>query len=381
MFDVSDHLHELRRRPTDWLADRREELVREQRRLRVEELAVVRVLDERGALDDAMAARDGVSVRAARETVETARALESLPEIAAVAHAGKLSGEQLGHVAMLADEASDAVWAVRAPNTAPVDLARMARTCRKPTAEEGRARRDARSLRMWWKPNTGMLQVRGELPDVDGARFEATINRMVDRMRPPKGEAWDTRDHRGADALVELCDRSEHTDDNDDNDDNNDCRMSLAPRPLFVVEVPQHGPAEIAGIPLPDAMVEQLRANAAIEPVLVDDHGARLATCTRRSVLSPKITRAVLLRDGHCRWPGCERGTGLQIHHLVPRSWGGGDDIANLAAVCTGGGTDHHTKLVPHGDWILEGNPNQPDGLRLTRGAAGSPESRAGPGR
>ena len=82
---------------------------------------------------------------------------------------------------------------------------------------------------------------------------------------------------------------------------------------------------------------------------------------------------------GHCRWPGCERRTGLQIHHLVPRSWGGGDDIANLAAVCTGGGTDHHTKLVPHGDWLLEGNPNQPDGLRLTRRAAGSPESRAGP--
>jgi hypothetical protein len=73
----------------------------------------------------------------------------------------------------------------------------------------------------------------------------------------------------------------------------------------------------------------------------------------------------VLLRDGHCRCGTCDRRHGLQIHHLWPRSWGGTDDIANLAAVCTGGGTDHHTKLVPHGPRVLLGNPNRPDRLHL----------------
>src|SRR5712692_11220983 len=125
MFDVADRLDGLRCRPTEWLVARREGLVREQRRLRVEELAVTRVLDERGALDEATAARDGVSERSVRETVETARALESSPEVAAAAHAGELSAEQLGHVAALADEASDAEWARRAPNVAPADLARL----------------------------------------------------------------------------------------------------------------------------------------------------------------------------------------------------------------------------------------------------------------
>jgi hypothetical protein len=38
------------------------------------ELAVTAVLDQRGAVDDSLAARDGVSVRSVRETVETARA-------------------------------------------------------------------------------------------------------------------------------------------------------------------------------------------------------------------------------------------------------------------------------------------------------------------
>jgi hypothetical protein len=51
------------------------------------------------------------------------------------------------------------------------------------------------------------------------------------------------------------------------------------------------------------------------------------------------------------------------VHHLTPVSWGGTDDMANLAAVCPA----HHALLIPHGDLILEGNPNQPDGLTLRR--------------
>ncbi len=308
-----------------------------------------------GTLDESTAAQDGVSLRTVRETVECARALESLPEIAAVAHAGQLSDEQLLAVTQLADPSSDAEWARRAPNVAPSDLARLARSQQKPTVEDARKRREARSLRWWWQAERGMLSIRGELADLDGAQFEATMNRMIDRMRPPKGQPWDSREHRAADALVELCERFA------------DVESPVArSKPLLVVEVPLQGPAEIAGIPLPDAMVEKLRANAAVEAVLVVE-GVPVAQGVRSTALPAKITRAVLLRDGHCRWPGCDRRTGLQVHHLVPRSWGGSDDLANLAAVCTGAGSDHHARLVPHGPWTLTGNPNQPDGLRLER--------------
>jgi hypothetical protein len=371
MFDVTERLDELRCRPTAWLRARREELVREQRRLRVEELAVTRVLDERSALGPDVAERDGVSERSARETLETARALEALPEVAAAAHAGALSPEQLGPVVQLADHLSDGEWAARAPNVAPVDLARMVRTQRTPTMDEARARREARSLRWWWDTDHGMLQVRGALADLDGARFEAVINRMVDRARPAKGEPWDTRAHRGADVLVELCERFEHV-----------ASPQLRPRPLLVVHVPPSGPAELVpGVPLPDGMVEALRANAGIEPVLTDERGAPARVGPRTTALSPKIVRAVLLRDRHCRVGTCERTDGLQIHHLRPRSHGGTDDISNLAAVCSGGVQHHHELLVPHGPWALVGNPNLPDGLRLVRAdATGEPhDARAGP--
>jgi hypothetical protein len=126
------------------------------------------------------------------------------------------------------------------------------------------------------------------------------------------------------------------------------------------VLVPQAGPAEIAGIPIPDTLLEQLRSNATIEPVLVDDE-VPLSFGRCSSALSPKVRRAVLLRDAGCRMPGCAVRHGLEAHHLQPRTWGGTDDIANLAAVCPA----HHRQLVPYGKWALVGNPNLPDGLQL----------------
>jgi hypothetical protein len=127
-------------------------------------------------------------------------------------------------------------------------------------------------------------------------------------------------------------------------------------------------------VPIPDSLLEQLRANASIEPVLVDDDGVPLAVGVRSPALSPKLRRAVLLRDGHCRVPGCGRRRGLEVHHLVPRSQGGTDEISNLAAVCPA----HHRLLIPHGLLALIGNPNLPDGLELdTRDRAPPRDPRA----
>ncbi len=351
--------------------------MRVQREARTEELTIVRVLDERGQIDVTMASRDGVSERMMRDTVETARALESLPAIAAAAHAGELSAEQLGSAVRLADEESDAEWAARAPNTSPAELARLARTQTRPSLEDAQARYAARSVRMWWTADKTMLHLHGQLPDVLGVKVEATINRMTDRAKPPKGQPWDSHEHRAADALVGMCDAVEVAE---------RIESPRLAKPLLVVEVTKDGPAEIAGIPLADAVVEQLRANAGIEPMLVDDDGSPVAVGKRTSGLSPKVIRAVLLRDGHCRCGNCDVRYGLQIHHLRPRSWGGSDDPSNLAAVCVPAG--HHQQLIPHGPWALVGNPNQPDGLQpahlddLTEEDArqlGLPPRRAGP--
>jgi hypothetical protein len=294
-----------------------------------------------------------------RDKVETARALESLPAIADVAFEGGLSDEQLSSVVQLADEESDQEWARRAPNVDPIELARQARKVSKPTAEDSRTRFSARELKMWWNRDNTMLQLRGQLPDDMGAVFEKTITVLTEQMKPEKGAPWTAFDQRAADALLELCESAARDDE----------QPSLAGLAGVQVAVPLEGPAEIAGVPIADSLLEQLRANASITPVLVDDDGVVLAVGRAAPAFSPKLRRAVLLRDARCRVPGCGRRRGLQVHHLVPRSWQGTDEISNLAAVCP----VHHRLLVPHGLLALVGNPNLPDGLELATASRGPP--------
>src|SRR5688572_17506779 len=97
-FDLGGRLEELRCHTTGWLESRLDELVSEQRALKVEELAVRRILDERGEADlreHALKGAHNESPRTARQNLEMARLLESLPAIAAAAHAGELSPDQL----------------------------------------------------------------------------------------------------------------------------------------------------------------------------------------------------------------------------------------------------------------------------------------------
>jgi len=368
----ADEIDDLRCRSLAWLQEARAEAVREQRRWRMRELAVTRVLDERGSVDDTLADTDGVHVRDVRAGVATARALDDLPHIAAAAAAGGLSDAQLAAVVEIADPTTDAEWAERAPRCAPADLARIARARRAPTAAETRRRFEARHLRFWWGRESGMLEGRFALPDLQGAEFESAITQIAERMRPARGQVWERWDRRAADALVALVHRAsgdEHT-------------VAAGVVPKVVVNVPTQGPAEVApGVLLSAEQVAQLRGNASVEAVLVDEHGDVLATARATSALSDRRRRQVVARDGKCRWPGCETRHGLQIHHMVPGSWAGPTVVANLVTVCA----PHHRRLVPHGDLALLGNPALPDGIRLERWhdacdrTTGTVRSRAGP--
>jgi hypothetical protein len=352
--DYGEMLDELRCHTTESLHRARSEAIAEQRWWHLRELAITAVLDERGQVDDSIAATDGTSTRTARRNLQTARKLKSQPHVAKAAALGRLSREQLDRVADLADgdPEADRHWAEQGPAWSPDDLAHELRTRRTPTVEDAAARRAARELRYWWNRDTGMLDGRFSLPDIDGATVQNVLDEMIERMRPAPGQPWDTREHRAADALVEVC-RAYHERDRD--------APTNGYRAHFVVQVPTRGPATVAGVPLPEAMVERLRAEARIEPVLTGDDGAPMVVGRAESTLSEKTKRVVKLRDGHCRHPGCDRRIGLQVHHLWPASWGGTDDLWNLATVCA----THHARLVPQGTLLLVGNPNHPAGLSL----------------
>jgi HNH endonuclease len=66
--------------------------------------------------------------------------------------------------------------------------------------------------------------------------------------------------------------------------------------------------------------------------------------------VTPALRRAVLLRDQHrCCVPGCRNAIFLDLHHLQPRSQGGGNDAENLVGICCA-----HHRAVHRGDLVIE---------------------------
>ena len=243
-----------------------------------------------------------------------------------------MSSEQLHPAADLADENSDEEWSRRARKASPADLQRMARKWRAMTREESVARRARRSLRKW-RDDHGFLHGRFELPlEHGGAEVEAFFDQVAEKMRPAKGERWASLEHRHADTLISLCRRDTSVDGSGDEDRAQG--PTMAARPTVVVDVPLDGPATLCGIPLPDEWIDAWRAEVNVQLRAVDAHGMPVAEGPVRKFVSDKRRRAVIRRDGRCRSPGCRRRLGLQVHHLLPSSWGGSDEMANLAAVC-----------------------------------------------
>jgi hypothetical protein len=63
-----------------------------------------------------------------------------------------------------------------------------------------------------------------------------------------------------------------------------------------------------------------------------------------------QIRRAVIARDGHCRFPGCiQPAAACQPHHIVPRSQGGPTRLSGLLLLCS----FHHLIAVHRWGWQI----------------------------
>jgi len=183
-------------------------------------------------------------------------------------------------------------------------------------------------------------------------------------MRPAKGQAWARRDVRGADALVALCRRSQEP--------ASAATKRRAWKPTVVVHVGSDAQPSVNGMPIDVDTVQRL----------IDD-GARVREVHDDDPLAPATGDAIPAglrdhlqgRDATCRVPGCERAFGLDAHHIVPRCRGGYTDKHNVVLVCR----THHHRLIPHGPWVLDGDPEQPDGMCWHRIDDTDIEARAGP--
>jgi HNH endonuclease len=71
-------------------------------------------------------------------------------------------------------------------------------------------------------------------------------------------------------------------------------------------------------------------------------------------VVNPAQRNALVVRDGGCAFPACERPPGwCEAHHLVHWLHGGPTDLPNLALLCRA-----HHRAVHEGGWRLGRDPD-----------------------
>ena len=204
----------------------------------------------------------------------------------------------------------------------------------------------------------GFLCGRFELPmEHGGAIVESFFDQVTERMRPATGEAWEPLDRRQADVLIGLCQMEAGA-----RRERGASDATVGARVDVHVDITLDGEATMCGVPLPDEWVDAARANARMHLRVVDDDGNVIAEDRARTFVSQKRRRADRAQRRAMSMAGLQPAAQTPGPPPPPQRHGAApDDTSNLASVCA----YHHGLLVPHGDYVLDGNPNQPDGLTL----------------
>jgi len=134
--------------------------------------------------------------------------------------------------------------------------------------------------------------------------------------------------------------------------------------------------------PVPSSALRRLACDAAITRVVLGPRSEPLDVGRRSAVVPPAMRRAVAVRDGGCRFPGCDRPPSwCDAHHVVHWADGGPTSVGNLVLLCR----RHHRLVHDRGGFSLaieRGSPvfRRPDGAVLGSSGLGEPASaRAGP--
>jgi len=113
----------------------------------------------------------------------------------------------------------------------------------------------------------------------------------------------------------------------------------------------------ISGYQLDPETMRRLACDAFIQRIVLDPNGIPLNMGRATRTFTPDQYRAIMIRDGGCRMPGCNAGPqDCQAHHATTH-WehGGRTDLAVGLALCRGAG---HHRLIHEGGWTITGDPN-----------------------
>jgi hypothetical protein len=103
--------------------------------------------------------------------------------------------------------------------------------------------------------------------------------------------------------------------------------------------------------PVSQEAARRLACDASLMRVVMDGRSEPLDVGRRTAVVPPALRRAVIVRDRHCRFPGCDRPHAwCDAHHVVHWADGGATALDNLLLLCR----RHHRKVHERGGFRLE---------------------------
>jgi hypothetical protein len=259
--------------------------------------------------------------------IQLARKLDALPAVREAVVAGRVGYTKAREIVKVATPATERRW-----------LAVAERPRRELEAEVKRARQSARvdSLQGELLPGEAPVATARELPLRWSVELtpeqEARRAALVERLHRLGGAPAD-RAELLLEALAALVEEKER-----ESAPRGAAAGVRPPVQIHVHEWPD-GAMTVATDrgerELSRADAKRLRCDAA-----VSRRGQRNTT-----TIPPRTRREVLARDGHrCRAPGCGRTRFLEVHHVRPRSRGGGDDPRNLLTLCSACHRLHHRR-------------------------------------
>jgi hypothetical protein len=303
-------------------------------------LGLARGLRKAPATAAALAAGE-VNTEQAQAIVETLRHLpdEVSPEVA-----GQVEAALLDHAEVI-DAAGLRALGVRALAHVAPEVADEADR-RALDAAEARAHQ-RRGLHLS-PDSTGGVTLRGSLDSEAAAIVRAALDPLTKPSRAADGDGGldgRTAPQRRADALTEVCRAALGT----------NLLSTAGGEPVQLVVTcgfdaltRQLGVGMLdTGVRLSPETVRRLACDAVVLPAILGGASQVLDLGRQRRLFTGAVRRALVLRDGGCAFPACDRPPAwCQGHHIVSWLDHGDTDLDNGALLC-----GHHHRLIHCGEW------------------------------
>jgi hypothetical protein len=311
----------------------------------------------------------------AKQQLRTARGLEEMPETKTALESGEVS-LAAAKVLVAAREADPEAFSRCEPELVEAARVHQVRDLQRVTTqwrqmverERGLGGDEAlRQMRRLHVSRTfgGMVRLDGDLDPETGETVLTAIRAVMDTEARSGVEDARFPAQRRADALAEVCrqwlDRSDRP-------------LVGGERPHVTVTVSLEALRDLEGSaeldhtgPVPVEVARRLACDASIVRVVMAGASEPLDLGRMTRVPSPAQRRAVILRDGHCRFPDCDRPPAWSdVHHIAHWPDGGRTDMCNLILLCR----RHHTMCHARDGFGLrleDGRPvfRRPDGSVL----------------